>query len=176
MTSIYADQAIFAMGCFWSAETVFRDHESNALTPGINSIQVGYAGGTNPEPTYENHVGYKEAVKIDFDPKKISYEKLLSMFWHNIDPFDIRGQFCDYGPTYMTEIFYTNNRQKSAAEKEKVYLAKKFKKKVATEINPATTFVAAEEEHQNYSYKNPALYKTYRWGCGRDRALEEIWK
>jgi peptide-methionine (S)-S-oxide reductase len=176
ITNLYADEAIFGMGCFWSAESEFRNSDTNAVLPGISAIRVGYAGGTMPNPTYENHSGYKEAVKIEYDPKIISYAKLLDLFWHNIDPFDLNGQFCDKGDPYSSVIFYNTVPQESAAKASKISAENQLRRKIVTEIIPVTTFYDAEEQHQNFSYKNPQIYKTYRWGCGRDKKLQEIWQ
>lgn len=167
--------AIFAMGCFWCGESEFRDHISGKLLPGITSLRVGYAGGTHPNPTYENHEGYKEAVKIEFDPTVISYEKLLDIFWHNVDPFDPKGQFCDKGFPYTSVIFYQNNAQKKTALTALHNTQKVLGKNIVTELLPATTFYDAEEYHQNYKKKNPVRYKFYRWNCGRDQRLRAIW-
>lgn len=169
-----AAEAIFAMGCFWCAESEFRNHETNEMLPGISSLRVGYAGGEIDNPTYENHPGYKEAIKIVFDLEIISYADLLNIFWHNVDPFDTAGQFCDKGFAYTSAIFYTNESQKIAAAASKTTIEKKLKKIIKTEIFPATKFHDAEEYHQNYAHKNPTKYKFYRWNCGRDQRLKDI--
>jgi len=169
------DEAVFAMGCFWCAESEFRNHQTNELLPGITKLRVGYAGGTKPNPTYQSHEGYKEALKITYDPKLISYRKLLTIFWNNVDPFDANGQFCDKGFPYTAAIFYTNDKQKSQAQPTKSQVQKQLNKSVVTEILPYTTFVDAEAYHQNYQAKNPVQYKYYRWNCGRDRKLKAIW-
>lgn len=170
-----SEEAIFAMGCFWCGESEFRDHETNKEIPGIISIRVGYAGGEIPNPTYENHKGYKEAVKVTYDPTIISYEKLLDIFWHNVDPFDDKGQFCDKGFPYTSVIFYENEDQKAKAETSKVQLADQLKQDIKTELTVKTTFYDAEEYHQNYKAKNPSKYKFYRWNCGRDKRLKQVW-
>jgi len=167
--------AIFAMGCFWCGESEFRDHTTGAPLPGIISLRVGYAGGTHPHPTYESHQGYKEAVKIEFDPTIISYEKLLDIFWHNVDPFDAKGQFCDKGFPYTSVIYYHGDTQKKAALSSQKNTQKVLGKETVTELIPATTFYDAEEYHQNYKEKNPVRYKFYRWNCGRDQRLKEVW-
>lgn len=167
--------AIFAMGCFWCGETEFRDHQTHALLPGITDIKVGYAGGTKPNPTYENHEGYKEAVKVTYDPTVISYEKLLDIFWHNVDLFDADGQFCDRGYPYTAVIYTMNAKQALLAEQSKKDMEKRFDKPVAVPIVAYTTFFDAEEYHQNYQSKNPVRYKYYRWNCGRDQRLKQIW-
>ncbi len=170
-----SQEAVFAMGCFWCAESEFRHHENNALLPGILALSVGYAGGTKPNPHYEDHEGYKEAVKITFDPQIISYEKLLETFWHNVDPFDNAGQFCDKGFPYSAVIYYQDEAQKQLALKTKEQNQKLLNKEIVTQIIPYTTFYDAEEYHQNYKAKNPVRYNYYRWSCRRDQRLKEIW-
>jgi len=170
------ETAIFAMGCFWCGESEFRDHDNGKPLPGILSLSVGYAGGVKPNPTYESHQGYKEAVKIEFDPRIISYDKLLSIFWKNVDPFDSTGQFCDKGFPYTAVIFYYDDAQKKAAESTLQNTQKVLGKKIVTELIPATTFYDAEEYHQNYKQKNSVKYKFYRWSCGRDQRLNDIWR
>ena len=171
------DVAIFSMGCFWCGESEFRDHETGDFIQGIKNIRVGYAGGTAPNPTYESHEGYKEAVKVEFDPNLISYDQLLDIFWHNVDPFNAEGQFCDRGFPYTSAIFYSDETQKEHAEKTRDHTSKALGgKAIVTEIIPSTTFYDAEDYHQNYKSKNPIKYKYYRWNCGRDQRLNEIWK
>ena len=167
--------AIFAMGCFWSAESAFRDHDTSDLLPGITAIRVGYAGGTQPNPTYPHHEGYKEAVKITFDPTRITYKQLLAIFWQHIDPFDPAGQFCDQGNSYQTVIYTENETQKSEAEASKKHLEKMFGKDSTVQITPFTTFYDAENFHQNYKANHPLEYNGYRLGCGRDGKLDKIW-
>jgi len=169
------EEAIFAMGCFWCGESEFRDHVTNEPISGIVSLRVGYAGGKTPDPTYENHEGYKEALKISYDPSLISYKALLDIFWHNVDLFDDKGQFCDKGFPYTSVIYYKTPEQKLQAESTKKEVRKLFKEDVVTEIIPFSTFYDAEEYHQNYRAKNPVAYKFYRWNCGRDKRLKEIW-
>ena len=173
--SSVTQEAIFAMGCFWCGESEFRDHETNELIPGVIDLKVGYAGGIIPEPTYENHKGYKEAVKVTYDPAIISYEKLLDIFWQNVDPFDGVGQFCDKGFPYTSAIFYEDDDQKTKAEASKMKVAEQLKGEIQTELTPKTTFYDAEEYHQNYKSKNPTKYKFYRWNCGRDKRLRQVW-
>lgn len=168
-------EAIFAMGCFWCGESEFRDHETNDFIPGVIDLKVGYAGGTVPNPTYENHKGYKEAVKVTYDPTVITYEKLLDIFWHNVDPFDGTGQFCDKGFPYTSVIFYEGEDQKTKAEVSKKRVAEYLKGNIQTELTPKTTFYDAEDYHQNYKSKSPTKYKFYRWNCGRDKRLKEVW-
>jgi len=164
-----SETAIFAGGCFWCVEQAFD------AVKGVTETVSGYAGGTKPNPTYGSHEGYKEAVKVTYDPAKVTYAELLDTFWHNIDPFDARGQFCDKGPAYQSVIFTGNADEKALAEKTKKDIAARFEEPVATEIVPETTFTAAEDYHQNYHSVNPVSYKFYKWNCGRAQRLEEIW-
>lgn len=161
--------AIFAGGCFWCVEDAFDK------VAGVMDTVSGYAGGTTPKPTYGSHEGYVEALKVTYDPSKVTYAQLLDRYWHNIDPFDPSGQFCDKGPAYRTVVFVSNDEEKALAEKTKQEIAKRFTKSVVTEIRPTTTFYAAEEYHQDYHEKNPISYKYYKWGCGRAQRLAEIW-
>lgn len=165
--------AIFAGGCFWSIEGAFDE------TPGVINAVSGYTGGTVPNPTYEQvsaqKTGHVEAVKVTYDPAKISYEKLLDIYWHNVDPFNDKGQFCDYGPEYRSEIFTLNEAQAKAANDSKLAVEKKLGKTPVTVIKPAVEFYPAEEYHQDYKKKNPEAYKRYRIGCQRDKISEKIW-
>lgn len=167
------ETAIFAGGCFWCEEAVFDD------VPGILSATSGYTGGHTKNPTYEDVVtettGHYESVKITYDPSKISYNEILKLFWHNVDPFDAEGQFCDKGPSYRSAIFYLNSAQKQAATESKKEMEKKLGKPIATQIIQASTFYPAEEYHQEYHKKNPIRYKFYRFACGRDKRLNEVW-
>ena len=161
--------AIFAGGCFWCVEDAFDEID------GVTETVSGYAGGTTPNPTYGSHKGYVEAVKVTYDPAKVTYAKLLDHYWRNIDPFNAEGQFCDEGPAYRTVVFTSDDAEKKRAEETKQEIADRFKQKVATEIRPTTTFYAAEDYHQDYHTKNPISYKYYKWGCGRAQRLAEIW-
>jgi peptide-methionine (S)-S-oxide reductase len=161
--------AIFAGGCFWCVEAAFDE------VGGVTETVSGYAGGTKPNPTYGDHEGYYEAVKVTYDPAKVTYATLLDHFWRNIDPFDAKGQFCDKGDAYKSVVFVGNDDEKALAEKTKDEIAKRFNKAVATEIKPVTTFTAAEDYHQDYHNQNPISYKYYKWGCGRAQRLEQIW-
>ena len=167
--------AIFAGGCFWCMEQPFD------VLPGVSSTVSGYIGGTKESANYRavssGVTGHYEAVKIEYDPAKVSYEKLLSVFWHNIDPGNSTGQFCDTGPQYRTGIFFTDEAQKKEAEVSKAALAKsgKLPGPVVTEILPATEFYPAEDYHQDYYVKSKAKYEFYRQGCGRDARLKVIW-
>ena len=161
--------AIFAGGCFWCMEAAFDE------VPGVTETVSGYAGGTKPNPTYGDHEGYQEAVRVSYDPTKVSYQQLLDQYWHNIDPFDADGQFCDKGNAYRSAIFTGDAEEAKLAAGEKKEIAERFKKDVATEIKPATTFTPAEDYHQNYHNTNVVSYKFYKWNCGRAQRLEKIW-
>jgi peptide-methionine (S)-S-oxide reductase len=169
------ETAIFAGGCFWCMEPPF-----DAL-PGVVSTTSGYTGGRTRNPQYMDvsagGTGHAEAVRIVFDPAKVSYAKLLEVFWRNIDPTVRDRQFCDSGTQYRTGIFTLSPEQKRLAEESRAQLekTKPFKAPIVTEIIPATEFWAAEEYHQDYYKKNPVRYKFYRSGCGRDARLEELW-
>ncbi len=167
------ETAIFAGGCFWCLE-----HDLKNI-PGVLDVKSGYTGGHVVNPSYEQvsaqKTGHKEAVKVTYDPSKISYGELLENYWHNIDPFDSRGQFCDKGDSYKAVIFYTNEDQRTQAEESKKKLEAEFKQPIATEIVPAAPFYLAEEYHQEYSEKNPIRYKYYRFTCRRDKRLAEVW-
>ncbi len=164
--------ATFAGGCFWCMEGPF-----DAL-PGVISVTVGYTGGRVKNPTYEQvsegGTGHRESVQIVFDPTKISYAKLLDVFWRNIDPADNEGQFCDKGSQYRSAIFYHDNVQKRLAEESKAAVEKKLGR-AYTDILPASEFWRAEEYHQHYYKKNPVRYHFYRFNCGRDQRLAAIW-
>jgi peptide-methionine (S)-S-oxide reductase len=161
--------AIFAGGCFWSAE---HDIEH---TPGVKSVVVGYSGGKLQHPTYENHEGHLESIKVTYDPAKVSYPQLVDAFFHHIDPTDPNGQICDFGPSYHTAVFVADPAERAAAEQVKAQVAKALKKPVATTILPASTFWMAEDYHQDYARKNPIAYGAYRTGCGRDARLKAVW-
>ena len=167
--SAASDTAIFAGGCFWCVESDF-DH-----VPGVTSTTSGYIGGTMQNPTYENHPGFREAVKITFDPSKTDYGKLLTAYWHSVDPTDPGGQFCDRGHSYTTAIYATDQEQLKQAEASKESVQKDLGKPIATEIRMAPTFWPAEEYHQDFYRKNPLHYEYYRQGCGRDRQVKAIW-
>lgn len=161
--------AVFAGGCFWSVEKAM-DH-----LPGVTDVVVGYAGGTRPNPTYDSHDGYLEAVHVTYDPAKITYAKLVDGFFHNIDPTDDRGQICDKGPSYRTAVFVAGPEERAAATAVKAQVAKTLGKTVATEIRPAARFWRGEGYHQDYAKRNPIAYERYRIGCGRDRVLKAVW-
>lgn len=167
--------AIFAGGCFWCMEGPYDQLD------GVISTTSGYIGGSVPNPTYEQvsagDTGHAESVRVVYDPTKVGYDKLVEVFWHNVDPTQVDGQFCDHGHQYRTAIFYANDEQKQIAERSLAELekTKPFEGKIVTEIVPAMVFYPAEDYHQDYYQKNPLRYKYYRWACGRDQRLTELW-
>jgi peptide-methionine (S)-S-oxide reductase len=166
--------AIFAGGCFWCMEKPYDEID------GVISSISGYTGGHTENPTYESTstgtTGHYEAIAITYDPGKVSYQKLLDIFWKNIDPFDSKGQFCDKGPQYRAAIFTNDETEVALAKKSKSDLQQKLngKEAIVTEILPAKQFFDAEEYHQDYYKKNPVRYRYYRFGCGRDKRLDEV--
>ena len=177
MASIAAplERATFAGGCFWCEEATFEG------VPGVVSVTSGFSGGREKNPTYEwvssGRTGHAESVEIVYDPRKIAYTKLLEIFWHNVDPTQADGQFCDHGYQYRSAIFYRGESQHRLAEQSKLAIGKsgRFRAPIVTQIVPFTGFYPAEAYHQDYSKKNPVAYDAYRAGCGRDRRLREIW-
>ena len=169
------EKAIFAAGCFWCTEAAFQD------LPGVVSAVSGYTGGTVPNPTYEQvssgMTGHAESVEVTFDPAKISYEKLLDVFWVNHDPTVTNRQFCDSGTQYRPAIFYLNDEQKRLAEasKAKYEKLKTFRQPLLTQIVPAGKFWPAEAYHQDFYKTNPVHYKFYVTGCGRYDRLNQLW-
>ena len=167
--------ATFAGGCFWCMEPAFDKVE------GVVSTTSGYTGGTVENPTYEEvsagGTGHAESVRVVYDPTVVSYEKLLDVFWHNVDPLDAGGQFCDRGDQYRSEIFYNSPEQKELAEAslEKLRASHALDGEIVTKIAPAGPFYPAEDYHQDYYEKNPIRYKFYRYLCGRDGRLDELW-
>lgn len=173
-SSVVAETTILAGGCFWCMESDFEKLE------GITDVVSGFTGGTLENPTYNgNHAGHFEAVEITYDPEKITYEELLRHFWINIDPFDNRGQFCDKGPSYLSAVFVANNEEKKIAEQSRRQVVEKFPGLyLVTPILKASTFYpikGSESYHQDFYKKSPVRYKAYRWNCGRDKRLREIW-
>ena len=161
--------AVFAGGCFWSVEKFFE------ATPGVTAAVSGYSGGNSANPTYENHSGHLEAVKVTYDPAKITYAQLVDRFYHNIDPTDPRGQICDTGPSYRTAVFTSNADERSVAEAAKAKYAKELGATITVTTRNAAPFWNAEGYHQDFAKKNPAHYERYRIGCGRDRTLKVVW-
>jgi peptide-methionine (S)-S-oxide reductase len=169
------EHATFAGGCFWCMESPFES------LPGVRSVTSGYSGGPEKNPTYPQvsagRTGHAEAVDIVFDPAAITYERLLEVFWRNIDPTQKGGQFCDRGSQYRSAIFYRNARQKALAEQSRDALAtsKRLPAPVVTEVTAFRAFYRAEEYHQDYYKKNQEHYAAYRKGCGRDERLRALW-
>jgi len=167
--------AIFAGGCFWCMEPPFDKLE------GVKSTTSGYIGGHKHNPTYKQvsagKTGHTEAVEVRYDPSKVSYQTLLDVFWVNIDPLVKNRQFCDAGSQYRPGVFYLDEAQQQLAEASKQALedSRRFEKPIVAEITAAGEFYPAEEYHQNYYKKNPVRYKYYRYGCGRDKRLDELW-
>ncbi len=165
--------ALLAGGCFWCLESAFDGK------PGIIQAVSGYAGGTTTHPAYKEigkgGTGHAEVVRVVYDPKKLSYDDVLTTFWHNIDPADGGGQFCDRGDTYRPAIFPMDAAQKTAARASAGAIAAKLGAELKTTIEPSAVFWRAEEYHQDFHLKQPAHYKRYRTGCGRDARLSEIW-
>ena len=167
------ETATFAGGCFWCMEKPFDE------VNGVISTTSGYTGGNVANPTYKQvsagKTGHAESVEIKYDPNKVSYEQLLAIFWHNIDPTVKNRQFCDVGNQYRSAVFYHNQEQKQLAESTRQEVEKQLQTKIYTQITPASAFYPAEEYHQDYYQKNPLRYKFYRYNCGRDQRLESIW-
>ena len=169
-------KATFAGGCFWCVEEAFDK------VPGVVSTISGYMGGQTKNPTYEQvstgRTGHTEVVQVEYDPKRVSYDKLLDVFWRNIDPTQKDAQFCDHGSQYRSGIFFHDAEQRRLAEASKGALAKNkpFKGEIVTEVTQASQFYAAEDYHQDYYLKNPVRYKFYKTGCGREARLKELWR
>lgn len=173
--TVKLEKATFAGGCFWCMEPPFDK------IPGVTAVTSGYTGGSVKEPTYEQvssgSTGHAEAVRIIYDPAKVSYGKLLDVFWRNIDPTVKDRQFCDVGNQYRSAIFYHTEEQRREAMESREKLEKKkiIREPLVTEITQAGPFYAAEEYHQEYYKKNPIRYRYYRTACGRDSRLRELW-
>jgi len=163
--------AFFAGGCFWCMESFYQEVE------GVSDVVSGFTGGEIPNPTYKgNHEGHYEAIKVTYDPQVVSYAQLLDSFWHNVDPFDASGQFCDKGPSYLSAIFVGDEKERELAQATLSAVESKFPgDTVHTRILDAGDFWPVEEGHQDYYLKNPVRYKYYRWNCGRDRRLKQLW-
>ncbi|MGR8949090.1 MAG: peptide-methionine (S)-S-oxide reductase MsrA [Gammaproteobacteria bacterium] len=168
-------EAIFAGGCFWCMEPPYDEID------GVISTISGYTDGHKKDPTYKEvssgTTGHTEAIKITYDPAKVSYAQLVEIFWRNIDPVTPNRQFCDSGTQYRSGIYYLNDEQRKIAEQSRIDIEQSgiLDKKVVTEIKPASVFYAAEDYHQDYYVKNPVRYKFYRYNCGRDQRLKDIW-
>tara|TARA_B100000579_G_C22767902_1_gene822457 strand:+ start:684 stop:1307 length:624 start_codon:yes stop_codon:yes gene_type:complete len=167
-----SQEAIFAGGCFWCLE-----HDLEKLD-GVISVESGYSGGELANPTYENHIGHQEVVKVSFNKDRISYRDLLDNYWINIDPFDSRGQFCDRGDSYKPVIFTSNEDQKRQVKESQEDISRGLNiniNQLKVEVLDFKTFWIAEEYHQDFAEKNPIKYKFYRTSCGRDNRLKKVW-
>ncbi len=169
-------KAYFAGGCFWCMEEAFEKVD------GVLSVVSGYMGGTVGNPTYEQvsdgKTGHAESVEVTYDPTKVSYQKLLEVFWHNVDPLTPNAQFCDHGTQYRAEIFPSTTDEQKLAEDSKKTLeqSQRFTAPIVTRISPSSTFYPAEDYHQDFYKKNPVRYKFYKFNCGRAQRLEELWE
>ena len=165
--------ATFAGGCFWCMEPPFRKLD------GVTEVVSGYTGGSVANPTYEQvgsgRTGHKEAVQITYDPARVSYQRLLDVFWRNVDPLDAGGQFCDRGGQYATAVYAADAEQRDAAERSKAAVRERLGQPVATEVLDAGPFYRAEDYHQDYAATNPIRYRFYRYACGRDARLRQLW-
>ncbi|NGZ09903.1 MAG: peptide-methionine (S)-S-oxide reductase MsrA [Nitrospira sp. LK70] len=168
-------KAYFAGGCFWCMEEAFEKVD------GVLAVVSGYMGGTATDPTYEQvsagQTGHAEAIEVTYDPAKVTYQKLLDAFWHNIDPVTPNAQFCDHGNQYRSVVFYTTDEEKqlSEASKRAIEQSKRLTAPIATQLVQASTFYPAEDYHQDYYKKNPLRYKYYKYSCGRAQRLEALW-
>ena len=173
IAALLAAKAVFAGGCFWCMEPPFEKQK------GVIAVVSGYTGGQVARPTYRavssGGTGHYEAVEVEYDPRVIGYAKLLDIFWRNIDPTNPGGQFCDSGPQYRAAIFYGNDEERRLAEASKQRIESTRHIRVVTQILPSSAFYRAEEEHQDYYRKNPVRYRFYRFNCGRDARLEQVW-
>jgi peptide-methionine (S)-S-oxide reductase len=168
-------KATFAGGCFWCMEEVYDK------VPGIITTVSGFMGGQVKNPTYEQvttgRTGHAEVVQVEYDPAKVSYARLLEVFWRNVDPTQKDGQFCDHGPHYRTAVFFHDDEQRKLAEASRAALQKDrpFKGEIVTEITRSAEFYPAEGYHQDFHLKNPTRYKFYKTGCGREARLQQLW-
>ena len=174
LQSVSADKAILAGGCFWCMEADFEALE------GVSDVVSGFTGGSAPNPSYRgDHTGHYEAVEITYDPTVVNYQGILEHYWVNIDPFDDRGQFCDKGHSYLSAIFVDSEEQRAIAEQSRQDVIDMFPgQTVITPVLDTATFYSLkgkESYHQDYYRNNPVRYKYYRWGCGRDKRLKQIW-
>ena len=165
--------AVFAGGCFWCVEADFDK------VPGVLATVSGYTGGTVENPSYKQvtfgDTGHYEAVEVTYDPGRVGYRQLADIFWRTVDPTDSGGQFCDRGDSYRTAVFVADEEQRQAAQSSKAEAAAALGQEVVTPILDTGEFWPAEDYHQGYYEKNPLRYRYYRWNCGRDRRIEELW-
>ena len=171
-TKAFAEEVVLAGGCFWCLE-----HDLESLK-GVSSVKSGYSGGDLLNPTYGNHDGHQEVVLVNFDPKLVSLSEILRLYFRNIDPFDGNGQFCDRGDSYKPVIFFDNKDQENQAKKALFSASKELgipSEEIYVELKPKSEFWLAEDYHQDFANKNQLKYKFYRFSCGRDQKLEQIW-
>ncbi len=165
--------AVFAGGCFWCVESDFDK------VPGVLDTVSGFTGGTVEKPTYKQvtyeDTGHYEAVEVTYDPDKVSYGQLVDIFWRTVDPTDAGGQFCDRGDSYRTAVFAGDQAERQVAEASKAEAAAALGQEIVTPVADAGAFWPAEDYHQDYYEKNPLQYKYYRWRCGRDDRVQELW-
>ena len=168
----WSASAVLAGGCFWCMEAAYQG------APGVTDVVSGFSGGTHPNPTYGGaHDGHYEVVEVTYDPQQISFADLLDIYWANVDPFDGGGQFCDRGESYRPAIFVETAEERELAEVSLNTVQAMFpQREIAAPILERATFFPVEEYHQDYYLKNPVRYRYYRWGCGRDRRLDEVWE
>ncbi len=176
VSTAMADKAVFAGGCFWCMESDFEKLKDK----GVIDVVSGFTGGTLKNPTYNgDHTGHYEAIEVTYDPARISYQQLLDYYWVQVDPFDGKGQFCDKGHSYLSAIFVANDEQRKLAEQSRQKVVAQFPgKEVVTPILDASVFYPIKDEesyHQDFYKNNPIRYKYYRFSCGRDSRLKEIW-
>ncbi|MEO1135482.1 MAG: peptide-methionine (S)-S-oxide reductase MsrA [Pseudomonadota bacterium] len=164
------ETAVFAGGCFWCIEADFEKLD------GVGDVVSGYAGGDKPNPTYRDHAGHLEVVRVPYNPNVVTYRALVDYFFRHIDPFDDGGQFCDRGHSYTTGVFYQNADEYEAAKASKEAAEAELGKPIVTPLIERTQFWVAEDYHQDYYKRNPIRYKVYRTGCGRDRRVAQVWK
>ena len=168
-----ADTAVFAGGCFWCMEKPFEELD------GVAAVVSGFSGGVLPNPTYDQvsskQTGHYEAVEVVYDPSVVSYDTLLQVYWHNVDPLDDGGQFCDRGEPYRPALFVDTPAEREAAEATKAQLEERFGQPVVVPVLDSAPFYAAEDYHQDFYRTNPARYQSYRLGCRRDARLDELW-
>jgi peptide-methionine (S)-S-oxide reductase len=168
-------KAYFAGGCFWCMEEAFEQVE------GVIEVVSGYMGGTVANPRYEQvsggSTGHAESIEVSYDPAKVSYQKLLDVFWRNVDPITPNAQFCDHGSQYRSAVFYGTDEEQRLSEESKstIERSKRFSAPIATQLVKASVFYQAEDYHQDYYKKNPLRYKYYKYGCGRAQRLEALW-
>ncbi|MEE4190198.1 MAG: peptide-methionine (S)-S-oxide reductase MsrA [Halieaceae bacterium] len=168
----WSASAVFAGGCFWCMEAAYQG------VPGVTDVVSGFSGGTHPNPTYSGaHDGHYEVVEVTYDPQQISFADLLDIYWVNVDPFDGDGQFCDRGESYRPAIFVETATERELAQVSLNTVQAMFPgRKIEAPILERAQFFPVEEYHQDYYLKNPVRYRYYRWGCGRDRRLDEVWE